>query len=373
MSDPGPGRRVDVRHVATTTLVVVGVVLVTGGSLLALTRLWKVVTYLLVALFGAVVLTPAVDLLQYRAKVRRGLATFLVFVVGLAVLAALIYAFVKPLVDQGQKFSDDLPTLVDDAEKGKGAVGRLVKKYDLQDWVREHRDEIDKQVNSAGSRALSMVQTVFSGVVAGVTVMVLTILLLLGGPDLSRTFLAVIPDPHRERVRRVAADAAKAVAGYMFGNLVISLIAGVAAYVFLKLAGVPYPEVLALWVAFADLIPLVGATLGAVPSVAVAFLHSTPAGIAAIAFFVLYQQFENNVLQVTVMSRTVNVNPLGIMVSVLVGVELFGLLGALLAIPAAGVIQVVVRDIWDEAHGRPKDVPSIGASETPMVEPTPAP
>jgi predicted PurR-regulated permease PerM len=126
--------------------------------------------------------------------------------------------------------------------------------------------------------------------------------------------------------------------------------------------------VLALWVAFADLIPLVGATLGAVPTIAVAFLHSVPAGIAAVVFFILYQQFENNVLQVTVMSRTVNLNPLGVLISVMIGVELFGLLGALLAIPAAGVIQVVVRDLWDEQHGRPKGEPTIGASETPLSE-----
>mgnify|MGYP006348510321 FL=1 len=82
----------------------------------------------------------------------------------------------------------------------------------------------------------------------------------------------------------------------------------------------------------------------------------------------LYQQFENNVLQVTVMARTVNLNPLGVLVSVMIGVELFGLLGALLAIPAAGVIQVVVRDLWDEQRGRRKDEPTIGASETPLSQ-----
>jgi predicted PurR-regulated permease PerM len=178
----------------------------------------------------------------------------------------------------------------------------------------------------------------------------------------------VLPERHRERVRRVAADASRAVSGYMFGNLVISLIAGVAAYAFLRIAGVPYPEVLALWVAFADMIPLVGATLGAVPAIVVAFLHSTPVGIAAVVFFVVYQQFENNVLQVTVMARTVNVNPLSVFVSVLIGVEVFGLLGALLAIPAAGVIQVVVRDLWDERSGRPKPEPSIGTQEIPLSQ-----
>ena len=362
-----PTRRpVDVRYVATTTLVAVLVTLSVVGTVLAVDRLFRVVTYLLVAMFFAVVLTPPVDWLVHRAHLRRGIATLLVFLLGLMALSGLIYAFVKPLVDQGQKFSDSLPTLVQDAEKGKGPVGRLVKRYKLQKYVKEHRTEIDKAVNSAGSRGFVVVRSVFSGIVAGVTVMVLTVLLLLGGPELSTGVLSLVPERHRERVGRVSADAAKAVAGYMFGNLVISIIAGVAAYTFLRITGVPYPEVLALWVAFADLIPLVGATLGAIPSVAVALLQSVPVGVAAIVFFVVYQQFENNVLQVTVMSRTVNVNPLGIFVSILIGVELLGFLGGLLAIPAAGVVQVVVRDLWDGRNGGVKDPPTVGTDETPV-------
>lgn len=361
-------RTVDVRYVATTTLVVVAVALGSIGVVLAIDRLWRVVTYLLVALFFAVVLTPPIDFLHHRAHLRRGVATFIVFLTGLLVLSAMIYAFVKPLVDQGNKFSANFPTLVEDAQNGKGAVGRLAKRYDADKWIKEHRDEIDEQIRKAGSKGVTVLREVFSGIVAGLTVMVLTILLLLSGPDLSEATVNVLPERHRERVRRVAADASRAVSGYMFGNLVISLIAGVAAYAFLRIAGVPYPEVLALWVAFADMIPLVGATLGAVPAIVVAFLHSTPVGIAAVVFFVVYQQFENNVLQVTVMARTVNVNPLSVFVSVLIGVEVFGLLGALLAIPAAGVIQVVVRDLWDERSGRPKPEPSIGTQEIPLSQ-----
>jgi len=205
-------------------------------------------------------------------------------------------------------------------------------------------------------------------VFAGVTVLVLSFLMLLQGPNLSRGILLLVPERHRERVRRVAGDSGRAVSGYMAGNLLISLIAGVAAYIYLKVAGVPYAEVWALWVAFADLIPLVGATLGAVPTIAFAFLHSTPAGVAGIIFFIAYQQFENHVLQVSIMSRTVNVNPLTVLVSVLVGVELFGLLGALLAIPAAGVIQVVARDMWDHGEGRLQDEPSVGAEEVPLSD-----
>ena len=346
-------RRVDVRYVAGTTLVAVTVVVATTGSLLALSRLWRIVTYLLVALFFAVVLTPAVHFLQHRARMRRGVATLVVFLVGLAVLSATIYAFVKPIVDQGQKFSDNLPSMVEDAQKGRGTIGHLVEKYDLQDKVEENRDAIEKQARQAGTKGVTVLGSVFSGLVAAITVMVLTVLLLLNGPDLSRGVLSLLPERRRARVRRVALDASMAVSGYMFGNLVISIIAGAAAYVFLQIAGVPYAEVLALWVAFADLIPLVGATLGAIPTILVAFLHSTPAGIAAIVFFIVYQQFENNVLQVTVMARTVKINALAVMVSVLIGVQVFGLLGALLAIPMAGVVQVVAKDLWYGRNGAP--------------------
>ena len=365
-----PRRTVDVRHVAGTTLVAVTVVFLAIGTVWTIGRLWRIVSYLLVALFFTVVLTPAVDLLQHRARVRRGVATLLVCLFAFASLGGMVYAFVRPLVDQGRKFADNLPEMIDDAKKGEGTLGEYIDRYDLDQRYEDNRQAIEDQLSTAGGRGLSVLGTVFSGIVAAITVIVLTILLLLGGPDLSQTTLAVVPERHRERVRRVASDAARAVSGYMFGNVVISVLAGIAAYVFLRIAGVPYAEVLALWVAFADLIPLVGATLGAVPTIAVAFLHGTPAGIAAIVFFILYQQFENNVLQVTVMSKTVNVNPLGVLVSVLIGVEIFGLLGALLAIPVAGVIQVVVRDLWNEREGRFKDVPTVGTSETPIdVEP----
>jgi predicted PurR-regulated permease PerM len=134
------------------------------------------------------------------------------------------------------------------------------------------------------------------------------------------------------------------------------------------IVGVPFKEVLGLWVAFADLIPLVGATLGAVPAVFVAFLHSVPAGIATVAFFVAYQQFENHVLQVSIMSKTVNLNPLTVLISVLAGVELFGILGALLCIPVAGIAQVVARDIYDERRGRLKPEPTVGAEEVPISQ-----
>jgi predicted PurR-regulated permease PerM len=148
---------------------------------------------------------------------------------------------------------------------------------------------------------------------------------------------------------------------------VISVIAGLVTWIFLIIVGVPFAGVLGLWVGFADLLPLVGATIGAIPTIAIAFLYSTGAGIAVVVMYIVYQQIENHILQPVVMSRTVNLNPLGVLLSVLVGVELAGFVGALLAIPAAGAIQVVVRDLWDERQARLKPVPTVGVDETPIT------
>jgi predicted PurR-regulated permease PerM len=348
---------------------VIGAVLATGFALLVLYRLGRVVAWLVVALFFATILTPPVDRLQRRFRNRRGAAAALVFFVGFGLLAAMMYAFIRPLVDQAQNFAEQLPSYVDDAKNGRGTIGHLVKRYKLDDYVEKNQEKLKEQVSNLGTPAIGVVKRIFTTLFAAVTILVLTFLILLQGPTLSSGVFALLPDQHRDRARRVAADAGRAVSGYVFGNLLISVIAGTATWIVLALLGVPYAGVLGLWVGFTDLIPLVGATLGAIPTIAFAFLHSVPAGIVATIFFILYQQFENHVLQVTIMSRTVKVNPLGVLVSVLVGVELFGLFGALLAIPGAGVIQVVVRDLYDNRRGSLKPEPAAGADDVPVTDP----
>ena len=324
----------------------------------------RVITYLMVAIFFAIVLNPAVDFLQYRLRFRRGIATAVVMLTGLGLLAGMIYAFVKPIAEQASTFSSDLPQYVEEARAGKGPVGDLVKRYDLEEKIKENQPKIQEAVSNFGQSGLDIVRRVFTTIVAAITVMVLTILIVLEAPSLSQGLLNLIPnDELRTRVQRVSTDAAKAVSGYVFGNLLISLIAGVATWIMLLIVGVPYAATLGLFVGFADLIPLIGATLGAIPTILFAFLHSVPAGITAAVFYVVYQQFENHVLQVTIMSRTVKLNPLAVLISVLVGVELFGFLGALLAIPAGGIIQVIARDIYDERRGRLKTEPTVGADE----------
>jgi predicted PurR-regulated permease PerM len=343
------------------TIVSVAAVYIAYQAFLATAR---VITYLVVAIFFAIVLNPAVDFLQYKLRFRRGIATALVMLTGLGLLAGMIYAFVKPIAEQASTFSQDLPTYVEEARNGQGPVGDLVKRYDLEQKIKDNQPKIQEAVSNFGQSGLTIVQRVFTTIVAAVTVLVLTILIVLEAPSLSSGLLNLIPNERvRTRVQRVSTDAAKAVSGYVFGNLLISLIAGMATWIMLLIVGVPYAATLGLFVGFADLIPLIGATMGAIPTILFAFLHSVPAGITATVFYIVYQQFENHVLQVTIMSRTVKLNPLAVLVSVLVGVELFGFLGALLAIPAGGIIQVIARDIYDERRARWKAEPTVGADE----------
>lgn len=350
-----------------TILATIGLVLATLVAIRMVQLLTNVIGLLVVAGFCAIVLTPSVDYLE-RKGMRRSMSTIIVFLLGLGLLAGMLTLFIQPIVREVNDFIDDFPQFVENAREGRGAVGRLVQRFDIDTYIEENQAQWQDSLSNAGAPALSVVRRVAGGLFAFLTILVLTFLMVLEGPKLTSSSLKVIGTQHRERVRHIAADCAKAVTGYMAGNLLISVVAGVTTFVFLTVVGVPFAGVLGLWVAFADLIPLVGATLGAIPTIGVAFLASPGKGIAALIFYIFYQQLENHILQPTIMSRTVAINPLAVLVSVLVGVQLFGLVGALLAIPVAGVLQVVIRNLYDEREGRLKSEPSVGADEVPLSE-----
>ena len=213
--------------------------------------------------------------------------------------------------------------------------------------------------------AAGVLKGIATGIAGSVTIFVLAYLMVLEGPKVVGGGLGLLPPERRDRVHRVAVDCGRSVTGYISGNLLISVICGVLTYGVLKVLGVPFAALISLFVGIADLIPLVGATLGAVVAALAGFVHSIPAGIAVIVFFVLYQQLENHLLQPLILSRTVDLNPLTVLVAILVAVELAGILGALLAIPVAGMGQVVLRDLWDNRRGRPKPTPTVGEEERP--------
>ncbi len=361
---PTEPRPVPVKTIAAS----IGLVLATFIGLYLVVLLARIELWLIVAAFFAVVMNQPVEFVRRHLHISRGLSVVVVYVLGIVVVSGLMYLFIRPLVTEVQEFADNFSSYVADARAGEGRIGDLVKRYELDKKFDENREEIDAWISSAGGGAVDVAQSVANGLIALVTILVLSVLMILYGPDLLKSGVGVLSPPTRQRVTAVARDCSSAITGYVMGNLLISIIAGLVTYVGLWVFGVPFKEVLALWVGFADLIPLVGATLGAIPAVGVAFLHSTTAGIGVLILYIVYQQFENHVLQVTIMAKTVKINQLFVLVSVLIGVELLGFVGALLAIPAAGVIQVIVRDSWDNRRRRLKPEPTIGAEEMPLTE-----
>ena len=348
-----------------TILATIGLVLATVVGLYLVVLLARIEAWLVIAAFFAVVLNQPVEFFRRHLHLSRGLSATLVYLLGLCLFAAMLYTFIRPLVEQVQHFADNFSGYVAEARAGEGPVGELVKRYELDRRIEENQDRIQAWVRGG---AFDAARSVANGAVAVLTILVLSFLMILYGPDLLAGGLGILSPPRQKRVKAVAADCSRALTGYVMGNLLISLIAGTVTFIGLLAFGVPFRGVLALWVGFADLIPLVGATLGAIPTIGVAFLHSNVAGFGMLILYIVYQQFENHVLQVVIMSKTVQINQLFVLVSVLVGVELFGLVGALLAIPAAGVLQVVLRDIWDHRRGRFKPEPTIGEDEIPVSE-----
>ena len=324
----------------------IGLVISAALSLLLLYRASRIVILVVVAGFFAVVLGRPVDWLQRRFTIRRGSSIALIIGAALLTVCGMTALFVLPVRSQLVTILTDLPGTVQQAAEGRGPVGRMVKQLHLESLVRENQTTLTRTAKSVQDSLPSMLGSAIRASVSVVTVTLMTCLMLSQSGSIGRASIRVVPIRHREWVRRVGVDAGKAVSGYMIGNLLISLCAGVASFACLLVLGVRNPVVIALWVAVADLIPLVGATIGAVVAVFAAFLVSPTAGIIALVFFILYQQFENSVLQIQIMARTVAVNQLVVLLSVLVGVELFGILGALLAVPFAGALSVLVKELW---------------------------
>ncbi|MGO9963805.1 MAG: AI-2E family transporter [Acidimicrobiales bacterium] len=352
---PSPSQRARDLRVARTAFIATGAVVSVGIGLALLWRLRVVVLLIVVSLFLGALLHPAVSFVERRG-VRRGMATAVVFFLSAAVILTVGYVLVHPVYSSATSFARELPSLVRQAQQGKGQIGHLVKRLHLESYVKKNVPRLETLITGLGRPALAVGKTVVSGVVALVTVGVLTFFILLEAPRMIRGVLNWMRPERSVRVHNILGDVGQAVAGYMLGNFATSMIAGLVIFATLRATGVPYAGVLSIWVAIVDFLPLVGGLLAGVPTVAVALLHSLPAGIVTLAVFLIYQQVENHILNPIVMSRTVRLNPLWVLLAILVGVELGGivgstfggLVGALLAVPAASALQVIAKDLWAE-------------------------
>ena len=297
------------------------------------------------AFFLAVALNPAVEgLSRFMPKRSRGLAITVVALVAIGLIGFLIVSFVPPLISQTESLGNNLPGYTDQLLNGHNVISDQIRHYNLVDRVRSSQDQLTHYLSSAGGSFFSFLKGVFTSLAAGTTIIVLAIFMMLEGPRWVAAFWAAVPPKRRAHAQDLGGHMYRAVSGYVNGNLLTSLIAAIATAVVLTIMGVPYAIPLGLLVAIADLIPLVGATIGAVIVIIVAFFTSIVAGIVVLAFFLIYQQVENHVLQPVIYGRTVEMSPLTVLIAIILGAALGGILGALVAIPVAASLQILIRD-----------------------------
>ncbi|MGS2619031.1 AI-2E family transporter [Micromonospora sp. LZ34] len=300
-----------------------------------------ILVLVVIALFLAVGLNPAVVRLR-RFGLPRGLAVAVVALTVLLLLCGGVVALVPPVVTQSGQFIEQLPSYVQELRRNQ-AVNDLVERYDVMERVQSAANA--QNVGRALGGVLGGAQFIFGTIFRTLTVLVLTIYFLVYFDKLRALGYALVPASRRERARLIGDEILAKVGAYMVGALSIAVLAGASTFVFALIAGLPYPFALAVVVAVADLIPQIGATLGAVIVSLVGFATDLPVGIACVVFFVIYQQVENYVIYPKIMRRSVEINEVAALVAALLGVALLGVLGALLAIPLVAAVQLILREV----------------------------
>jgi predicted PurR-regulated permease PerM len=329
-----------------TVLTVLGIWLLVGLVLWVIWLSRGVVGWILIAIFLAMALNPVVEFFERRG-LRRGRAAVVVSLLALVVMGGLSYLLIPPLVGSLRDFVEAVPDLVQDLTEGRGPLGFLEREYQIVARVREAIEDqgIGGILGFTGA-GLSIARGVLTGVVGVVTIAFLTLFLLLDGQRLAGRFLELLPDRVRPSWQRTFTGVYRTIGGYVSGNILLSFIAGLLATAVLFATGMPYAVSLGVLVALFDLVPLAGATIAAVFVILVAVATEGVVIAAVLAvFFVVYQQVENHILQPLIYGRTVQISPVIVLVSILIGADLAGVLGALAAIPIAGSIQVILAEV----------------------------
>jgi predicted PurR-regulated permease PerM len=343
----------------TQVMRTVAVALLTAAVVLgAFFLVWQVKTFVgwfVIALFLAAVLNPAVNWLQRRHRLmKRPLAIALTYLALLVALLLVVGIFLPVLVDQINGFIKFVTTAANAPEGPTKYIRGLAKDNGLGGFLQRFSDQLHQLRNQLGGLLKNLLSSSgqiaisVAGMIAALaTVLTLTFFLLLGSERYVNAGVGLFPERHQPLVRRILGQSAGAISGYITGNLAISVICGVTTFVVLLVLGMPYAAPLALLVAVLDLVPLVGATLGGALLVIVGLFVEPWKAVVLLVYIVVYQQAEGSLLQPIVYSRAVHLNGLVILIALLVGGQLLGIPGALLAIPVAEIIRILITELRD--------------------------
>ncbi|MGH2978513.1 MAG: AI-2E family transporter [Solirubrobacterales bacterium] len=334
-----------VRAIVKIVLVIVAVVL----CLYLIYLLRRPITWLFIAMFVAVALSPAVNLLSRH--MRRGFAIALVYLAMFGVIVLLTALLVPPIVNEATDLADNAPSYVEDVRdyvQKNERLNEINQDYQITDKLEEEAAKLPEKIGAGAGVLRDIGFGLVNGIFAFVTILVLAAFMLSGGPGWRRRAMGLMRPDRAQRIDRTLDHMAGAVSGYVTGALVIALIAGMSTFMVLTILGVPFAAPLAVVAGLFSLIPLVGATIAAfLIGIVTLFSGDFPTDTILWAVWaIVYQQIENNLIQPQIQKRTVNVNGFIVLVSVLFGSSLLGVLGALLAIPVAASIQIVIREWW---------------------------
>jgi predicted PurR-regulated permease PerM len=332
---------------APSTAVVVRIVLTIVATLLVLYAAYLVrglLVLVLVAAFLAIGLDPAMRRLE-KMGLSRGQSVLAIFLIAIAFIVAFSLAVIPPLVRQVTSFATNLPDYISDLGRDHPEVRDWLNSNDISSKLESAVSNIPAAIGGSVGRVFGLAGSLLSALFNIVTVLILTIYFSLSLHRIHEGTIRLIPKSRRERFSRLLDPIFEKIGGYIAGQVTVALIAGSLAGLFLTIIGMPFPIALALWVTISALIPLVGATLGAIPAAVVGLFTSIGMGIGTIIYFIVYQQVENYVIAPRVMTRAVDISPAAVLISALIGGNLLGFFGALMAIPTAAAVKLIVQEV----------------------------
>jgi predicted PurR-regulated permease PerM len=303
-------------------------------------------TWLFIATFLAIALSAPVGYLSRWMK--RGFAIAIVYLGLLLFPIVLAGLFIPPLVKQANKLADNVPQYAQDLQNyvnDNSTLRQLEEDYNFTEKIKEEAKKLPAKIGDAAGVLSDIGIGLVSRLFAVINILILSAFMLGGGAGWVEAFARRHPPDRADAIRRLAARTRDAVSAYVAGALAQATVAGVTSFIVLTILGVPFATALAALIFVLDLIPLVGATIGAVVVGVVTVFNDFPTDtIIWVIFSIIYQQVENNVIQPRIQSRAVDVHPFVVLLSVLFGATLFGVLGALLAIPLAATLQIAARE-----------------------------
>lgn len=337
--------------ITVTTETFIRLALLTVATIILLLAIHKAEHALLLiftAFFLALALnSPVYWLSRHIPGKRRGnrsIATTVSFLIVILLITAFAAAIGPPLVRQTENFIGAAPKIVSDFRDQNSQTGRIIRRYHLQNEVNTLSSQLSERLKHSGGAAFSTVRHVGSSAFSVITIWVLTFMMLVEGPRWLNFIREMIPDRHHHMSDRMAHDMYRVIKGFVNGQVLLAALASVMILPAVLILHIGYPAALLVIIFVCGLIPMIGHTIGAIIVTIVALFHSTSSAIIILAYYILYQQIENYLIQPRVQANTTNMSPLLVFMSVVIGVSFGGLIGGLVAIPVGGCIRIAALE-----------------------------